>query len=822
VLRQLRRLPRLPNRLYRELGALRKMQAEVPHVAAVLEALYQQEIPRLASLLERHVSAEVARALAATAHSSVEITRLAAAVERLSAAEVPQLAAALQRVQADVAERHVMLDHAVRQDRRAAAFARARLQYPAVDRREEGVSVLIPCWNQGDLLEQATGTALAALDDLDAPGEVLILDDASTDRTRVVAERLVQSDPRIGLLVCEENLGVCHTRNLLLSRSRYEHALLLDGDNEVLPQGVRVLYQAARATGAVMTYGNLAARDTQGNVLGVVSNRRASPELIEANYIDALALVRAERLLQLGGFDPDVQHEDWELNVRLLCACELMVFVPTLVGNYRVSTLSISRDAERDPARRRRIQRRHALAGPPAAEDVRAGTYHPATGYLDRDPAEAGPVPVSPESPRILVVSSAGVRSHGDDAILLGTLQRLQRVRPGCVPVVVSDGEDVPRIGRLAVWAATLTELCRSLDPVAIRQGCRSPAQAASLPGRVQAGRGTGTFRPADLASFDVILFSGGGILSRHWPEMVAQRAAVAAAASYHRVPYVVSGQGVGPLGPEVHGLLERLACGACRFGVRDPLSAALLREPPLACTGVDVVGDDSFGLELPDPGRIDRALQEAGVPAGVPLLAFNARTEAGRAGLSEQELSAVAEQVDELAARTGHVVVSVPICSRPWANETELLTALGGGLKRRRARWHLVDFRDDVAVIAALVGRCAAVVTHSYHIGLFALGQNVPTLMDARGEYHRRQAEGLRAYFGLAADITLPPAADSEAMETLLERQRANPGAPLRTPAEVDCWLDQALQAAADESLAARPPGEVKRFPELPGLASA
>ena len=62
--------------------------------------------------------------------------------------------------------------------------------------REAGVSVLITCWNHAGVLGRAIASAIATLDALPVPGEVLILDDASRDGSREVAQELARGGCR--------------------------------------------------------------------------------------------------------------------------------------------------------------------------------------------------------------------------------------------------------------------------------------------------------------------------------------------------------------------------------------------------------------------------------------------------------------------------------------------------------------------------------------------------------------------------------------------------------------------------------------------------
>ncbi len=115
-------------------------------------------------------------------------------------------------------------------------------------------------------------------------------------------------------------------------------------------------------------------------------------------------------------------------------------------------------------------------------------------------------------------------------------------------------------------------------------------------------------------------------------------------------------------------------------------------------------------------------------------------------------------------------------------------------GLKRRRARWFLVDAEERADIVAALVARCRAVVSHSYHVALFALAAEVPVLLRTGTEYYRRKAEGLRRFFHKHAELGLPSDAATEWMSMQLRRMSEESWSPLRTPGQMDEWLRQAL----------------------------
>ncbi len=441
-----------------------------------------------------------------------------------------ELKQSTEELRREIQEQGLLLETAARFPIRAEAERKLRSQLTPPTSREAGVSVLITCWNHAGVLGVALASAIATIDALPVPGEVLILDDASRDGSSLVAREFARGEQRIHVIASDENLGLPRARNVLLSQARFGHAMILDSDNQLVPSGVATLYESARQTGAVLTYGNIVMVDPSGSIQYVMSNERVTAKLLDANWIDAMALVKTERVLELGGYDCQWLYglEDWELNQRLFRLGEPMAFVPVVVGKYTISPLSMLREAPTS-LRFRRSWRIFGRGEASRSEQFRACVHHPVAGTIW---ASAGwsaqtaaratrEVPHrAPSPPRILVVSSGGVRNYGDDAILLSTLQRLARIRPNCLASVVSDGADCPPLGRLGVWAGTCEEFCSGLNVADVTCGCRD---RAALPAELARWLKFGSQSRADLSEFNMILFAGGGNLNSYWPALIAE-----------------------------------------------------------------------------------------------------------------------------------------------------------------------------------------------------------------------------------------------------------------------------------------------------------
>ena len=309
------------------------------------------------------------------------------------------------------------------------------------------------------------------------------------------------------------------------------------------------------------------------------------------------------------------------------------------------------------------------------------------------------------------MVTSAGVQNFGDDAILLSTLDRLRRVRPSSLAAVVSDGPDCPPLGLLGTWAGTCEEFTSGLDRADVLRGCQNDPVLVE---RMSRWVKFGSRIPIDLRLFDVVLIAGGGNLNCHWPDLTARRAAIAAAANAASIPYILSGQGVGPVSAEVTPLISYLVGQASAVATRDPLSLRILRKMVPDHSRIDMVGDDALGLHCDGPAVARRHLSEIGVPLDRPLLGFQAR-EANYVGFSREDLRETARLVDDLRPRTTMSFSACrSICSLMPPRWSCLPTWPTAAIAA--AEWHIVNHAGNVAAIAGTIKICDALLTHSYH----------------------------------------------------------------------------------------------------------
>jgi glycosyltransferase involved in cell wall biosynthesis len=98
-----------------------------------------------------------------------------------------------------------------------------------------GMTVLFPMWNEQDGIHQAVAAAREACETLRSEGEIgdyeiLIVDDASTDATGVIADELARREPRIRVVHHAKNRKLGGALKTGFSQARQELILYSDAD----------------------------------------------------------------------------------------------------------------------------------------------------------------------------------------------------------------------------------------------------------------------------------------------------------------------------------------------------------------------------------------------------------------------------------------------------------------------------------------------------------------------------------------------------------------------------------------------------------------
>lgn len=193
------------------------------------------------------------------------------------------------------------------------------------------VSVVIPCYNQGEFLAEAIESVLAQSY---ANWQCIVVDDGSTDHTAAVIDKYLSTDERIKA-IRKKNGGLSSARNDGIALAHGEFILPLDADDKI---GSEYLSRAV----------DILKKDTKIKILyseveffGSASGRRVVSDyslklLATTNMIVCSAFFKRDDWARIGGYDPEMKYglEDWEFWIHLMKSGDGSVYKLDYVGFY--------------------------------------------------------------------------------------------------------------------------------------------------------------------------------------------------------------------------------------------------------------------------------------------------------------------------------------------------------------------------------------------------------------------------------------------------------------------------------------------------------
>jgi len=114
------------------------------------------------------------------------------------------------------------------------------------------LSVVIPCYNE----EQTVETVIRTVLESPYVGEVIVVDDGSTDGSRAVLADLLDVDPRLEVVLQARNQGKGAALRTGFARARCDYVVVQDADLEYDPKEFGVLLEPLLEDKADVVYGS--------------------------------------------------------------------------------------------------------------------------------------------------------------------------------------------------------------------------------------------------------------------------------------------------------------------------------------------------------------------------------------------------------------------------------------------------------------------------------------------------------------------------------------------------------------------------------------
>lgn len=177
------------------------------------------------------------------------------------------------------------------------------------------ISVIVPCYNQAQYLDEALQTVLKQTYD---DWECIIVNDGSKDNTEELAEKWLLKDERFKY-VSKENGGLCSARNFGIEQAKGTYILPLDADDRIAEN---YMYLAMKA---FENDDNLKLVYSQAEKFGAITEPwHLKPfslfDLSQNNMIFCAAFFKKQDWTLVGGYDINMVYgwEDWEFWISLL------------------------------------------------------------------------------------------------------------------------------------------------------------------------------------------------------------------------------------------------------------------------------------------------------------------------------------------------------------------------------------------------------------------------------------------------------------------------------------------------------------------------
>ncbi len=217
----------------------------------------------------------------------------------------------------------------------------------------ELVSIVIPCYNQSQYLEN---TVQSVLESEYRPLEILIVNDGSMDNSLELAKKLSANYEQVQVLD-QKNSGVAAARNRGISEAKGKYILPLDGDDLISKNYISEAIEVLECQpGTKVVYCQAVKFNDQGQKPWKLKPFSRS-QLARDNMIFVAALFRKTDWEAVGGFSEDMKmgREDWEFWIKMLKNGGDVVQLPFVGFFYRLTPSSKRKKTGTSEKKRERI-----------------------------------------------------------------------------------------------------------------------------------------------------------------------------------------------------------------------------------------------------------------------------------------------------------------------------------------------------------------------------------------------------------------------------------------------------------------------------------
>ncbi len=204
------------------------------------------------------------------------------------------------------------------------------------------VSVIMPTWNSEKYVQESIASVLnQTYKNL----ELIITDDASTDKTPQILQSFQEKDGRIRLILNQQNGGAGVTRNCSIRAARGQYIAFLDSDDCWLETKLEKQVNFMQKNKVALCFCPYSTIDGKGEHLGFISAPK-HVSLFNMMCDDKIGFLTAIYDVQLLGkhlMPSQRKRQDYALLLILLRQCKDAYSIPESLAKYRLHEANMSK-----------------------------------------------------------------------------------------------------------------------------------------------------------------------------------------------------------------------------------------------------------------------------------------------------------------------------------------------------------------------------------------------------------------------------------------------------------------------------------------------
>lgn len=212
------------------------------------------------------------------------------------------------------------------------------------------VSVIIPCYNHQAYIQDSIQSIL---DQTYANIELIVIDDGSKDQSVTkIEEMLEQCKTRFEHVYfnTRANKGLCATLNEALQLCKGKYVSIIASDDKMLPQKTQIQVEYLESNPSIVgVFAGIELIDKNNQIMeqhvsekttysfnDIILNLHDLPTLTQMFHLDVIR--------EAGGYDESIKVEDWYMLLKLTKDQKKLVYIPTVLCQYRIHDESFSQD----------------------------------------------------------------------------------------------------------------------------------------------------------------------------------------------------------------------------------------------------------------------------------------------------------------------------------------------------------------------------------------------------------------------------------------------------------------------------------------------